>query len=179
MRGAWLWPSFVVLTAGDGFLLSELPFYDEGPGGVVAGILVAGFANLAAVALVAPLLARWLRRRREDLPRGVAVDYAGCALIWLMAAGFLLGGLLHRPAVQAREREEAGLVAAVERYVHTAAPEREAFLARTDWLRLADHLYRACVPGHDPRRSLCLFVETDQTPAGVRRDPDQTPNHAY
>src|SRR3954463_7600616 len=81
MRGAWQWPAFAALTLVDGVLLSELPFYDRGPGSLVGGLLLAGFVNLFAVAVVAPLAGRWLRGRRPDLPRLVANDYAGTVAI--------------------------------------------------------------------------------------------------
>jgi len=43
-------------------------------------------------------------------------------------------------------------------------------------VRLAPELYRACVPGADPRRSLCLIVETDRRPARVVPDDSMEPN---
>jgi len=32
------------------------------------------------------------------------------------------------------------------------------------------------VPGNDPRRALCLIVDTDRRPARVTRDPSMTPD---
>jgi hypothetical protein len=32
------------------------------------------------------------------------------------------------------------------------------------------------VAGPDPHRAFCVFVNTDQSPPGVTRDPDQRPN---
>jgi len=55
LRGAWQWPAFGVLTVVDAVLLTRLPFYEEGPGTFVAGLLVATFANLLAVAVIGPL----------------------------------------------------------------------------------------------------------------------------
>ena len=52
MRGAWQWPTFLVLTVVDGVVLSELPFYGAGPGGVLPGALLAGFANLFCICLL-------------------------------------------------------------------------------------------------------------------------------
>src|SRR5215218_586925 len=111
MRGAWQWPAFGLLTVVDAVLLTELPFYEEGPGSLVAGLLVAGFANLFAVAVIGPLLGLRLRRRRPDLPRLIAADYASTAVLALICAGFLAGGLLHRPAVAADREELATVVA--------------------------------------------------------------------
>jgi hypothetical protein len=43
-------------------------------------------------------------------------------------------------------------------------------------VRLAPETYRACVPGRDPQRWLCLIVDTDQRPPGVIRDQEMKPN---
>ena len=59
--------------------------WGSGPHGVLPGVLIAGFANLAVVALLAPAAGRLLRRRRADLPRAIAADYAGTALLALLA----------------------------------------------------------------------------------------------
>jgi hypothetical protein len=45
-----------------------------------------------------------------------------------------------------------------------------------DTLRLAEDAYRVCVPGPVRGRWLCLYVDTDQQPAGVRRDTSMEPN---
>src|SRR5215211_7112849 len=75
MRGAWLWPAFFGLTAVDGILIVLLPPYDGAPQQLLGGVLLAGFANLLAIAVAAPLAGRLLRRRRPDLPRMIANDY--------------------------------------------------------------------------------------------------------
>jgi len=52
-------------------------------------------------------------------------------------------------------------------------------LGEIDAMRVQDDLYRSCVPGPDPRRWLCLFVNTRQHPAGVSLDHDRAPNTTY
>ena len=59
------------------------------------------------------------------------------------------------------------------------APEYRPGIALADAIRLEDELYRACVSGPDPKRWLCLFVNTDQRPAGVTLDKDRSPNSGY
>jgi hypothetical protein len=179
MRGAWQWPAFAMLTLLDGVVLTELPFYDRGPGSLAGGWLLATFFNLIAVAVVAPVAGRWLRRRRPDLPRSVAADYAGTAAIVAAAVSFLVGGVLHRPAVDAQHAEVAAVVASTHEYVVAQAPAYRRGLTGVDPMRVEDGLYRSCVPGADPQRWLCLFVHTDQHPAGVTRDPDEAPNAVY
>jgi hypothetical protein len=179
MRGAWQWPAFALLTLLDGIVLSALPFYARGPGSLAGGLLLAGFANLLIVAVIAPLLGHRVRRRRPDLPRLVASDYAGAAAMGAVALLFLLGGLVHRPAVAAAEAEAAAVADTTHDYVLAQAPEYRVGLAGIDAMRVEEDLYRSCVPGPDPQRWLCVFVKTDQSPPGVTRDPDQAPNTAY
>lgn len=179
LRGAWQWPAFAVLTVVDAILLTRLPFYDEGPGSLVAGLLVATFFNLLAVAVVGPLLGVRLRRRRPDLPRLIAADYGSTAVLALICAGFLAGGLIHRPAVAADRAELAAVAASTHEYVLAQEPSYRSGLASVDAMRVEDDLYRSCVPGPDPERWLCVFVSTDQSPPGVVADPDRAPNAAY
>lgn len=179
MRGAWQWPAFAVLTVIDAILLTRLPFYGDGPGPLVAGLLVAGFANLLAVAVVGPLIGLRLRRRRPDLPKLIATDYASTGVLVAICLAFLAGGLLHRPALQADRAELGAVVASTHDYVLAREPAYRDGLAAIDAMRVDDDLYRSCVPGPDPRRWLCLFVSTDQRPPGITEDPDRAPNTAY
>ncbi len=179
LAGAWMWPAFAVLTVVDGVVLALLPFYGDGPGGLVPALLLAGFLNLLVVAVLAPLGGRTLRRRRPDLPRMVAADYAGAWMLTSIAALLIAGGLVHRPSVAAEGEAEQAVAEAVHDYVVASAREYRAGLSAIDAMRLEPDYYRACVPGDDPRRWLCLFVGTDQDPAGVTRDPDQAPNAVY
>ena len=180
MRGAWLWPTFAVLTVLDGLLLRHLPPYEEGPGTVVGGLLLAGFANLFLVAVLAPLAGRLLRRRRRDLPRIIADNYSGTVLVVALSAVLVVAGVAHLPARAPERAAEAAARAGVHRYVAQEAPaEYRRRLASVDVMRLEEGVYRSCVPGPDPRRWFCLFVNTQQRPAGVTRDPDQAPNAAY
>jgi hypothetical protein len=176
MRGAWLWPAFVALTILEGIALEVLPISGDGPGGVVPGVLLAGFANLIAVATIAPLAGRRLRRGRPDLPRIIADNYAGTALLCAIAAGILALGLVHRPQVLAEQADRGAVAGAVHDYVVAQAPGYRRGIASTEAVRLDDELYRACVPGPDPKRWLCLFVNTRQRPAGVSLDHDRAPS---
>jgi hypothetical protein len=176
MRGAWQWPAFAVLTPLDALLLLELPPFAGGPRGLWGALLLAGFANLLLVGLVAPVVGLRLRRVRPDLPRGVASDYAGAFALLGLTAVLLVAGLLHRPAAAAERADVAAVVAAAHEYVRGAEPEYADGLATMDARRLEEDYYRACIPGPDPDRWLCLFVSTDQRPAGVTRDSDSVPN---
>lgn len=176
MRGAWLWPAFLACTLLDGILIELLPPYAGTPPGLPGGLLLAGFANLGIVAVLAPLAGRVLRRRRRDLPRAVATDTAGTALVAGLAAVILAAGLAHRPSVAAERDAERAVLSATHGYVTAQARGWAPGLATVDVLRMAPDAYRACVPGRDPRRWLCLLVDTDQSPPGVRRDDSMEPN---
>jgi 4-amino-4-deoxy-L-arabinose transferase-like glycosyltransferase len=179
LRGAWMWPAFGVLTLVDGVLLVVLPPYEGAPPAVFPGVLLALFANLLAVAVVAPFAGLALRRRRPDLPRRIAIDYAGAWLLAAMAALLVVAGLAHRSGAAAEEDRRQAVAKTVHDYVIASAPEYKAGLDHIDAIRQEPDHYRACVPGADERHSLCLFVRTDQRPPGVTRDTSQVPNSEY
>jgi hypothetical protein len=179
VRGAWMWPAFVAFTVADGLLLHARPIAGDNTG-VPAGMLLGAFFNLLAVAVGAPLLGRLLRRSRPEVPRFVAADYAGTALIVAVCAALLAGGLIHHPAVRERQRDFRAQARAARAYVlaHAGAAYRNN-LPRGNTLRVDSDLYRTCVPGPDPRRALCLYVDTSVTPPRVRRDTSREPNASF
>ncbi|MGZ4150153.1 MAG: hypothetical protein ACXVQJ_08955 [Actinomycetota bacterium] len=179
LRGAWMWPVFVVATAADAVLLHALPIATDGIG-MVPALLLSGFLNLFVVAVVAPLSGRLVRRRRADLPKAVAADYAGATLLAAVTALLLVGGLLHRPAVERAERDLRVQAAAARAFLLTDAPPAvRSRLGEANTIRLADGFYRTCVPEGRPRRAFCVFVRTNQHPPVVRADPDRSPNAEY
>jgi len=179
LRGAWQWPAFLALTLVDAVLLVLLPPYDGAPENLFPGVLLAGFANLLAVAVLAPPLGILLRRRRPDLPRLVASNYAGAASVAGITAVLLAGGLAHRSAVRAEEDRELAAAAAMHDFVVEQAPQYRGSLGAIDAIRLDEDYYRACVPGDDARHWFCLFVSTDQHPPGITRDTEEVSNSTY
>ena len=179
LRGAWQWPAFVALTLLDGVLLSELPPYEGGPPGVFPGVLLAAFANLLAIAVVAPFVGRAVRRRRPDLPRMIASDYAGTGLVVGITVTLLVGGWAHRGAAAAERDREQAVARAMHDYVVSRAPEYMGALDHIDAIRLEPDRYRACVPGRDERHALCLYVATDRQPVAVTRDTSEDPNSIF
>lgn len=176
LRGAWQWPTFAVATLIDAVILGQLPFSGDGLSFLPA-FLLAGFFNLAVVAVLAPAGGAILRRRRPGLPKEVASDYSGTAGLVLLTVAFAAGGIAHRPAVLENRAELRTAVEAARRFAaHRGPPEYRGGLDRGDTWAQGAHLYRTCFPGPDPRRDLCIIVRTDEPVPIVRRDPDQRPN---
>jgi hypothetical protein len=177
MRGATLWPAFVVAVLADGVLLNRLPIAgDDGPA-LFPAIILAGFVNLIVVAVVAPLAGWWLRSRRPATPRVVAADQAGTALLVVVALALLGLGLAHRPAVRAAHDELAVQAVWARRFVIGHAPrEYQAGAEHMNTWKQGPSLYRTCAPGPDPRRAFCMIVDTSTSPPTVAADRDQRPN---
>jgi hypothetical protein len=173
LRGARLWPAFALLTLLDGILLHHHPIAGDRTG-VFPGVLLAGFLNLAAVAVIAPLISRRLRGER---PREIADDRAGTiaiAAVTVVLAGI---GLAHAGAVDDAKRAMSDQLAAARRYFAAQAPpEYRRNLGTVDTWKQSDDLFRTCIPGADRDHALCVFVMTDSRPPGVRLDPDHQPN---
>lgn len=176
MRGAWLWPSFALLTVADALLIDAQPLSGTDTG-LVPALLLAGFANLLVLATLVPLLARRLRRRDRSLPVVVAKDRAA---VWLFAgvtAVFFALGLAHRDGAQAQRDEFHAQSQAVRAYVaHNGAAVYRRNIDRADSVHPGPGFYRTCVPGDPGGRPLCLLVNTDQSPPGIRVDPSRETN---
>lgn len=179
-RGAWMWPAYMVVLVAEVLVLALLPPWGTEGVDLVPALLVGGFLNLFVVAVLAPLGGRLLRLRRRGLPRAVATDQAGVALLVALLVGLVVGGIAHRPSVVDEARDFRAQSLAVRDYVLSAAPgEYHPGLAAADSLRLTDESYRTCVPGRDPKRWLCLYVDTDVSPPRVRVDSSREPNTVF
>ena len=180
LRGAMQWPLFVVLTFVDALLLERLPVDGTKGTGYVGGFLLAGFLNLIAVAVLAPLIGMALRRRRRDLPKVIADDYAGTVLLFAVAAAILTAGLIHRPERLDAEHDMVVQQAAAQRYIGGRAPrEFRRNAAFTSSVKLQDELFRTCAPGPDPDRWFCVFVDTESTPPGITVDGNRESNESF
>jgi len=179
LRGAWQWPTFVAATLLEMVLLHLLPVQGDATGWVAA-LLVAGCLNLIALVLLGAIGGTLVRRRRPDMPKVVADDYAGTVVLGIVAASLLVAGLLHRPAITRRSEAFEQQSLAVQRWVATHANAyARAHVGAADSVQLDEDLFRTCVPQPDPKRSLCLVVDTARTPPAVRRDSSREPNDAF
>lgn len=179
LRGAWAAPAFALLTVVDAVVLHTIPFAGDGRVGWIGALLLATFLNLLVVAVLAPLLGLWLRRRDATLPAFAARDRAGVIGLAAVTALLLAGGLLHQGAVRREEDKLAAQALAARRWFAREAPAayRANLALMTTW-KAGPDFYRTCVPGPEARRALCVLVETDQSPPGVTRDRSQEPNEA-
>ena len=176
LRGAWLWPAVVVGPVGEMGLLHWLPIAGDGSGWIAA-LLLAGSLNVLAIALLGRLGGAVLRRRRRDLPKVVAENYAGLAALAAVGLAFLVAGLVHRPELVARKEAFAQQSMAVRLWVDAHGDDfARAHVAAADTVIVDRDLYRTCVPGRDPKRWLCLIVDTSHRPPRVRRDRSRESN---
>ena len=176
MSGAWLWPAFVVVTVLEMALLHWLPIEGEGSRWI-AGLLLAGCLNLLAVVLLGGLGSVALRRVRPALPKVIADDRAGLAALGVVGLAFLAAGLVHRPELAADRAAFAEQSRAVRRWVDANANEfARAHVQAADTVQVDQGLYRTCVPQPDPKRWLCLIVDTSHRPPRVKRDTSRESN---
>ena len=176
LSGAWLWPAFVVVTLLEMALLHWLPIAGEGSRWIAA-LLVAGSLNVLAIAVLGGLGGVWLRRRRGDLPKVVADDYAGLAALAVVGLAFLVAGLVHRPQLAAEQAAFARQSQAVRLWVDAYANGfARAHVSGADSVQVDRDLYRTCVPQPDPKRWLCLIVDTAHEPPRIKRDTSRESN---
>jgi hypothetical protein len=176
LRGAWLWPAFIALSVLEMGLLHWLPIAGQGSGWIAA-LLLAACLNLAAVVVIGGLGGIALRRVRRDLPKVVADDRAGLAALGVVAAAFVVAGLVHRPELQADREAFAAQSLAVRLWVQAHGDDfARAHIDRADSVRVDTDLYRTCVPRPDPKRWLCFIVDTSRRPPRLRRDPSRESN---
>jgi hypothetical protein len=179
LRGAWQWPTFAGAVVVEALLLHLAPISGDGTN-LAAAILLAGFFNLLILAAAGPVAGIAVRRRRPDLPRPVARDYAATALMVLAAGGIAALGVAHHPAIVASRSAFRAQSDAVRRYIRiNAGAEYRRRIDAADTWRLDAGLYRTCVPGDDPARRLCLIVNTAISPPGITVDPNRAPNSTY
>jgi hypothetical protein len=180
LRGAWMWPSFAALTVLDAVVLHLLPFQGD-KAGLVPSLLVAGLFNLLAVAVVAPLAGSLVRRRRPDLPRMVATDYAGTVALGLVALAVLAGGIANRAHVSHDDAALRTAVLTARDYIgrHAPHPFRDNATASTTVTIEHGRTYRTCAPDLDGKRAWCVIVSERSGLAPRARFAGNEPNWSF
>jgi hypothetical protein len=160
LRGAWMWPAFVLLAVLDGIVGHVLPVAGAGES-VLGGIVVALVLNLIGAAALARPIAVLLRRRRPDLPADIARNYAGSACIALVTVGFLVLGLAHHSSVVRADATMRDAAARAAAYIGDHAPERfRVDASHVDTVTIqTGSLYRACVADTTGARDYCVVVD--------------------
>ncbi|HET9719114.1 MAG TPA: hypothetical protein VFP55_03460 [Solirubrobacteraceae bacterium] len=163
LHGAWMWPTFVVLTLADGAIVHWLPISGDSQS-PMSGWLIGLFAGLVAIVLAAPALGFVLRRLRRDMPSIVARDYAGTGAIMAITLILLAAGLSHRSAVAADGRALQDAIARAQGYIGTHAPaEFRANLRQANAYELEPPtIYRVCVPNRVQTRTYCVVVHRNR-----------------
>jgi hypothetical protein len=184
LRGAWMWPSFVVITLLDGFLLHEL-LPDRWGFALIPGILVATFGNLVLIGAVGPWLARRLWKRRPAAQPGapaqaqldVLSDRIGTGLLVAGLFGVLALGLAARPVVVSETEDTERAAFALIHYIERSGNEeliRNRDTAQTE--RKAEDFFRTCIRRDDRRRYFCFLIDTSRKRVRIVRDPSALPN---
>lgn len=176
LSGAWGLPTFVLATCAGTLIVVLLPLAGQGSN-VVGAFLLCGFLNLFVLAVLAPGAGRLVRRRRPELPRAVATDRAGTGLMVGAVGVLLVIGLAHHGAKVASDDADRRQLAAVRQYLHDQADAQYlANIGSESVWKQSDELYRTCIPGRDPRKNLCLYVDLSGPYPAISVDPDQQPN---
>src|SRR5947209_583239 len=159
-RGAWMWPAFVALTMVDIAIGHALPSSGESTS-VGDAMVAALFLNLLAVALISRAGGVALRAVRPDLPAIVARDYAGTAVLLLVAAALLVTGLIHRGSIERDRQMLRDAIVRAQAYIGARAPaEFRENLAQVDTFTIEHGIYRTCVPGRVTARTYCVVVKS-------------------
>jgi hypothetical protein len=184
LRGAWMWPTFAVLTLLEGVVMHKWPPTGFRINDVVIGVILALFANIFLVGVVAPWLARRLIERdrqggrTERFPPEIYLDRTATALLAIAAVGVLAAGLanIRVSTAETDALKEAGDRA--ETYVNAHADDEvKQRLNGANSARLGEGFFRVCVPRIDARRQYCVFVDTRRDT--VRKDPSTLPNKSF
>lgn len=121
LRGAWLWPSFIVLTLADGAIVGALP-YEGDSASPVLGWLLGMVLSLVGIVLLAPPLGAVVRRLRPDMPRIVARDYAGTFVVLAVSCALLAAGLAHQASITRDHNAAYEATGRAESYIGAHAP---------------------------------------------------------
>lgn len=160
LSGAWLWPSFFVLTAADAVIVHDLPLSGDTGLSLVGAWVFAGVVSLLAIALLGGLIGRLVRRLRPDMPRVVARNYGGALITLATSLVILTGGLIHHPSVVADRAALKEAVARATAYIGDHAPAayqenlRDIYTVQLQ----GPVLYRSCVPDRSGQHLYCVIV---------------------
>lgn len=160
-RGAWLAPVLVAATVADAVIGHLLPPAGDTQTLFAAALLGAVF-NLLAVLLLRTPLSMIVRRRRPDLPRVVARDYAGTVAVLSVSVALLLAGVLHRPTIVANRNAMDDAITRAQAWIgdHAPAEFRRNIATVSTYAIEPGRIFRICVPSLKSPRTYCVVVKT-------------------
>jgi hypothetical protein len=164
LSGAWLWPSFFVLTLVDAVIVHDLPLSGDGAESLVGAWLLGAIFSLIGIAFLGGLLGRGVRRLRADMPKPVARNYGGTLVTLAVTLALLAGGLIHHPVVVADRAALQDAVARATMYIGDHAPaEFEDNLRDLVTAPLQEPIiYRSCVANTSGTRQYCVVVNRSE-----------------
>jgi hypothetical protein len=180
-RGAWLWPAFAAVTILDALIGHALPPSGDTQTLVGAG-LVACFLNLLGIVLLGRPIGAILRRRRRDLPRIVARDYAGTAVIVIIGAVLLSAGLINRGSVIEHRQAKRDAIVRAQAWIGDHAPaEFRGQMTFVDTYAIEPgSIYRVCMPSRrSGARTYCVVVSTRMPFAQSVKPDGYEPNSVF
>jgi hypothetical protein len=180
-RGAWLWPAFAAVTILDALIGNALPPSGDTQTLVGAG-LVACFLNLLGIVLLARPIGAIVRRRRRDLPRIVARDYAGTAVILTIGVVLLSAGLINRSSVIEHRQAKRDAIVRAQAWIGDHAPaEFRSQMTFVDTYAIEPgSIYRVCMPSsRSGARTYCVVVSTRMPFAQSVKPDGYEPNSVF
>lgn len=163
LRGAWLWPSFFVLSFADAAIIHGLPPSGDSAG-LVGAWVVSAVLSLLGIALFSRALGVVIRRLHPDMPRVVARDYAGTVVAFAFTFAFLAAGLIHHHTIAADQRAVQDASARAEAYIGAHAPP--AFQTNLRTLDIYEVqvplIYRICAADITRTHYYCVVVKRSQ-----------------
>lgn len=183
LRGALMWPAFAFFTIADGLLLHYLPPNTTGVR-LIPGFIIASFANLFLIGVVANWITRRLvvrerrvhaQERRDPLPREVILDRTATILLSLASLGLLAAGLGNRPVIVSDTNATHEAAVRARNFVEAhGTPQAKENLDDANTYRFSDGTFRVCVNLNDRSKAYCMFINTKTNT--VRHDPNPRPN---
>jgi hypothetical protein len=150
---------FVVLALADGVIGTALPVSGRGQD-IAGGVLVGLALNLVVVVLLSRPLGALVRRRRRDLPVGVARNYAGTFCLLLVSAGFVAAGLANRSDIRSDDAAFRDALVRAVAFIGDRAPAqfRRNVTHPDTYTIQPGSIYRTCVPNAAGTRTYCVVV---------------------
>jgi hypothetical protein len=178
-RGAWMWPAFIALTVLDAVIGAALPPSGDG-WDPVGAFLVAGFVNLVAIVALSVPVRVVLLRRRPDLPKLIAGDYAGTTTMLAFTALLLVIGVLHQPGLHSDRRAMQDAIKRAQAYIGDHASNAIAGNVQhvSTYTIQPGSIYRVCVPSLSGNADYCVVVR-ENLPFAQSVKPDGTESNAY